>query len=105
MTNKERKAIATALSEEGWVVTQMEVNHVLDELKAAGTDAENDEDANLDSLVDDAVNSVYSRSGDHNTCNIYRAGLKDAIELARDGRLAFSPDEEYWFDTQENANG
>ncbi len=104
MTNRERKAIAVALAEEGFVVTQAEVNHVLGELRQDSPETDEDADAYLESLIDDAVDSIYSRTGDRKVCGIYRAGLEDALELARGERLAFGPEEDYWFDTQEKEN-
>jgi len=101
MTNTGRRAIATALAEEGWVVTQAEVDSVLKELAEMEPRDEEDAESLLASLVDDAVNSVHSRSSAHYVPELYRAGLEDAIELAREERLGFANGDEYWFDTAE----
>ena len=100
MNNSERKAIAAALAEEGFCITQTKVDDLLAEVQEEEQETEDDVAAALASFIDEAVWSVYSRAGE-DACRLYRTGLEDAVELAQEDRLGFGPDEEYWFDMEE----
>jgi len=108
VNNTQRRALAILIGEEGFAVTRGAVDAVLEDIRAdieAGSLPEMPESIDdlddTESYVKDAVNAVYSRTGDRGLCDRYREGLLDAVDLALRERLAFSSDGDTWADRDE----
>jgi hypothetical protein len=108
MNNSQRRAVATVLAEDGWVVTKAEVDAVIaqirEDLEAGILEAMPEDIADLDdddAYLSEAADAIYSRTGDNVIARTYRDALADAVDLALQGRLAFGSDEAYWEDANE----
>lgn len=112
MNNEQRKALADFLAEDGWVVTKAAVDEVVAQIRAdveEGVLREMPEDVaelpDVDAYIDDAVNAVYSRTGDDKITRAYRDALEDAVDLTLQQRLGFAADDEHWMDVEEKSHG